>query len=122
MKIKGEIGRKVKVTFNTEYGENSFIRNTIKELKDFIRDENLETAQAQVEIIEDNIILYRCDIKNSCGDLSKLRNIRERWARNDFDYSKLCTKEEIKEYLQKGYLIAVAGLKEIDLNDLEKIA
>lgn len=122
MKIRGEIGRKVKVTFNTEYGEYNSVRNTIKELKDFIRDENLETAQAHVEIIEDNIILYRCDIKNSYGALNKLGNIREHWARNDFDYSKLCTKEEIKEYLQKDYLIAVEGLKEINLNDLEKIS
>lgn len=122
MKIRGEIGRKVKVTFNTEYGENDFVRNTIKELKDFIKDENLEATQAQVEIIEDNIILYRCDIKDSRGDLAKLGNIREYWARNKFDFSKLCTKEEIKEYLENGYFIAVEGLKEIDLNDLEKIS
>ena len=105
--------------FHTTEGVEEFVVGTIKKLEDFIKDHNLD--KSHVELLQDNVILYRCDVKNACGSLSILANIREYWACNKFDYSKLCTKEEIKEYLQKDYVVAVKGLKEIDLNDLEKL-
>lgn len=71
------------------------------------------------EKVQENAILYRVDKKDACGSLANLCMIRNRWAKNKFDYRNLYSKKQIKLLLEKGYFIAVQGLKEINLEDLD---
>lgn len=43
------------------------------------------------------------------------------WAKGIFDYRDYFTKKEIEELLKEDYFIAIEGLQEIDLNDLDKL-
>ena len=83
--------------------------------------ENYETLHEDVKInkLQDNVTLYKVDVKCSNGDLATLHNIRENWAHNKFDYDAFYTKEQIKALLEKDFLVAVKGLQEIDLKDLK---
>lgn len=85
--------------------------------------ENYEILHSDVTInkLQDNVTLYNVDIKNAIGDLANLCNIRNRWAKGIFDYREYLTKQQIKELLEKDYLVAVQGLQEINLEDLDKL-
>lgn len=74
-----------------------------------------------IELLEDNITLYLCDTKKT-NDLSDLVNIRNNWLKNNaYDYHNFLTKEEIIDLLNQDWLVAVEGLGEIGIEDIEKL-
>lgn len=116
------IGRKVRRVYDLSGIEKKNIVeefNIIQSFEDFKND--IRNEDYLVELLEDNITLYKCDIKISNGNLAKLVEIRKTWEKGIFDYRDFYTKFEIKSMLENDYLVAVQGLQEINMDDLEKI-
>lgn len=115
------IGRKIRRTYDmsgvTENRVEEF--NIVENFESFKN--NLANEDWKVELLEDNIVLYKCDVKASNGNLSKLIEIRKYWEKGIFEYDNFYTKSEIKNMLENNELVAVQGLQEIDIDDLEKL-
>lgn len=120
-KIKKYNGRKILAKIDTGDVATSFEEtfNIVRSLEDFKNDVENE-MYTSVELLQDNLTLYKCELKHT-SDLSELVNIRERWAKGIYKYDKFLTKEEIIDYLKKDYLVAVAGLQEIDLQEAKNL-
>ena len=119
---KKYIGRKIRRVYDMSCVESKDIVeefNIIESFESFKND--LRNEDWKVELLEDNILLYKCDIKTSNGNLSKLVEIRKYWEKGIFEYRDFYTKSEIKTMLEDNCLVAVQGLQEIDLEDLEKL-
>lgn len=119
--VKKYNGRKILVRIDTGNSETNFEEklNIVRSLEDFKNDVENE-MYTSIELLQDNLILYKCELKHT-SDLAELVNIRDRWKRGIFKYNKFLTKEEIVDYLKKDYLVAVAGLQEIDLKEAENL-
>lgn len=115
-------GRKIRRIYDMSSVEKKNIVeefNIIESFESFKND--LENEDWKIELLEDNILLYKCDIKTSNGNLEKLIEIRKYWEKGIFEYRDFYTKSEIERLLKDDYLVAVQGLQEIDVEDLEKL-
>lgn len=120
-KAKKYLGRKVLVKLPHVEGCQDFEEkiNIVRSFESFKNDVENEMYDT-IELLEDNIILYYCDIKKT-NNLANLCDIKNYWAKGIFKYREFFTKEEIKKMLENDYLVAVEGLQEIDLEDLDKL-
>lgn len=120
-KVKKYIGRKILVKIDTGNPETDFEKkiNIVRSLEDFKNDVENE-MYTSIELLQDNLTLYKCESKHT-SDLSELVNIRDRWKAGIYKYDIFLTKEEIMDYLRKEYLVAVAGLQEVDVLDVENL-
>lgn len=120
-KVKKYIGRKILVKIDTGNPETDFEKkiNIVRSLEDFKNDVENE-MYTSIELLQDNLTLYKCELKHT-SDLSELVNIRDRWKAGIYKYDIFLTKEEIMDYLRKEYLVAVAGLQEVDVLDVENL-
>lgn len=119
MKTKIYKGRKIKVSIiidGTTYFEEIF--NTISSFDEILNDFNYE-MYSKIELLEDNIKLYKCEIFKS-ENLNELCNIRNNISRK-IKYSKFLTKKEIEELLKKDYIVCLENYKEIDIEDLKQL-
>lgn len=115
-------GRKILVKIqsgdkNTDYSKELNITRSLESFKSDVEND----MYSSVELIEDNLTLYQCEIKKT-NDLAKLHEIRGRWAKGKFNYDTFLTKNEIKKLLENDALIAVNGLQEIELEDLDRLS
>ncbi len=74
-----------------------------------------------VEKYAENVTLYKTEAYSCKGNLSMLLHIKKKWAKGYFEYNNFYTKEQIEILLNNDLLVAVQGLQEIDLKDLEKL-
>lgn len=121
-KVKKYLGRKIRRTF-ISYDKNEMEDiveefNTLKTIQ-MIKDYDLNDDY-KYELIADNLVLYYCDIRKT-NNIVSLCDIRNHWAKGIFKYREFFTKEEIKKMLENDYCVAVEGLQEIDLEDLDKL-
>ena len=114
-------GRKILVKIDTGDEQTSFEekRNIVCSLESFKNDINNE-MYTSIKLLEDNLNLYKCEIKKY-SELAKLCDIRDWWKKGNFNYNKFLTKNEIIDLLKNGYLVAVEGLQEIDLENVDKL-
>lgn len=119
--VKKYNGRKILVKIDTGNSETDFEEklNIVRSLEDFKNDVENE-MYTSIELLQDNLTLYKCELKHT-SDLAELVNIRDRWKKGFYKYDKFLTKEEIVNYLKNNYLVAVAGLQEIDLKEAENL-
>ncbi|MCI8396809.1 MAG: hypothetical protein HFJ52_03950 [Clostridia bacterium] len=110
--VKVESGDK-----NTDYSKKINIVRSLESFKNDVEND----MYTSVELIEDNLTLYQCDVKKT-SDLAKIHEIRSCWAKGKFNYDIFLTKNEIKELLENDALVAINGLQEIELEDLEKLS
>lgn len=116
------IGRKIRKTYDMSVIHKDSIVEELNIVTDFEKYKNdIENEDYKIELLQDNIILYKCDIKNSNGNLAILSNIREKWAKGKFDYRNFYTKSEIKNFLDNDYLVAIEGLQEVNLENLDNL-
>lgn len=126
------IGRIVKITDKRgNYGQKNFKENidyiAITQNFDEFEEKlklplNLyDKNNLNIELYKDNITLYKVDLRYANGKLANLVNIKELWHKGKFDYREFYTKKQIKLLLENDYLIAVCGLQEIGLDDLDKL-
>lgn len=120
-KAKKYLGRKVFVKLPHVEGCQDFEKkiNIVRSFENFKNDIENE-MYSTIELLENNITLYYCDIRKT-NNLANLCDIKNHWAKGIFDYREFFTKEEIKKMLENDYLVAVEGLQEIDLEDLDKL-
>jgi len=97
--------------------EDSF--NIATNFKSFSDDVN-RPEYTSIDLLEDNLTLYKCDILKT-NQPSIILEKRKRWAKKDFDYRDFYTKDEIINLLKNDYLVAVQGLQEIELEDIDKL-
>lgn len=120
-KAKKYIGRKILL----EIGEKGSIayfreeRNFVCSVEDLKNDVELKEMYSNIEVLEDNIELYKCS-KYNPQNLSQLKNIREHIAKR-CKYNDYFTKAEIIDLLKNDYIVCIEGLQEIDLNDIENL-
>lgn len=93
--------------------------NTIDSFDNFKN--SLDNEDYNVELLEKNLTLYKCTSVDCEGNLGTLCDIRNKWAKGIFNYQYFYTKNEIVNLLNKGFLVAVEGLQEIDLADIDKL-
>lgn len=120
-KAKKYLGRKILVKIETGNERTDYQKefNIIRSLEDFKNDCENE-MYTSIELLEDNIELYRCDIRKT-NDLGALYEIRKYWAKGSFDYREFLTKQEIIKKLENDYCVAVEGLQEIELEDAKEL-
>ena len=114
------IGRKIKCTMYLDsYDDDVVVVNTLMSLEDFKNDlYNYLAHYNKIEILEDNIELYKCEVKYG---LSAIINTEKYfWSKGNYRYDTLLTKDEIIAELEKG-AVAVEGLGEITSNDIDKL-
>jgi len=116
MEMKAKVYEGIKLMIKQYEGDkgekiNTLCR-TVEEFKN-ANDENLY-GDEKIEKIDD-VLLYRVDTAKA-DSLSELYNIREKWDRRK-QYRYLMTLEEIEEYLENDYLVAVEGVGEISSID-----
>lgn len=110
----------IKIRCTIENGDNSYSMtfNTLKSYKEILNDYHYDMYD-NIELIKDNLILYHCTYYNP-NNLQELTNIRNNISRK-LTYDTFLTKEEIIDLLNKNYIVCVEYLKEIDLNQAEKL-
>ncbi len=122
MEAKKYLGRKVLVKMpHIEGCQDSEEKiNIVRSFESFKNDDENDIYES-IELLEDSITLYYCDVRKP-RNLSERASIRDYWLKeNSYDYRNFLTKDEIIELLNKDYLVAVEGLKEIDIDDIEKL-
>ena len=122
MEAKKYLGRKVLVKMPHVEDCQDFEEkiNIVRSFESFKNDDENDIYES-IELLEDSITLYYCDVRKP-RNLSETAIIRDSWLKeNAYDYRKFLTKDEIIELLNKNYLVAVEGLKEISINDIEKL-
>lgn len=114
-------GRKILVKIDTGDTTTSFEeeKNIVVSLEDYKADLNNE-MYTSIELLQDNLTLYKCDLRKS-DNLNDICKIRDYWKKGRFDYRYFLTKDEIIEKLNDNYLVAVEGLQEIDIEDVNKL-
>lgn len=112
-------GRKVRCIMHLNNIDDVVEINIVRTLEDFKSDiHNALAKYDEIEIIEDNINLYYCQLVRGISAINETRQFF--WNKGIYRYDTFLTKEEIKEKL-KDYYIAVEGLQEITENDLVKL-
>ena len=120
---KKYLGRKVRIIQNMDGYNNNILAeiNIIQDFEGFVDyAKTFYGDDVEVKLIEDNLTLYKCDTRKT-DKLNEQCNIRDRWAKGIFDYRDYFTKKEIEHMLKDNYFVAVQGLQEIDLADLDKL-
>lgn len=114
-------GRKILVKIDAGDANINFKeeRNIITSLESFKNDINNE-MYTSIELLQDNLTLYKCDLRKS-DKLENICKIRDYWKKGQFAYRDFLTKNEIIEKLNNDYLVAVEGLQEIDIKDVDKL-
>lgn len=114
-------GRKILVKIDAGDANINFKeeRNIITSLESFKNDINNE-MYTSIELLQDNLTLYKCDLRKS-DNLENICKIRDHWKKGQFAYRDFLTKNEIIEKLNNDYLVAVEGLQEIDIKDVEQL-
>lgn len=114
-------GRKILVKIDAGDANINFKeeRNIITSLESFKNDINNE-MYTSIELLQDNLTLYKCDLRKS-DKLENICKIRDCWKKGQFAYRDFLTKNEIIEKLNNDYLVAVEGLQEIDIKDVDKL-
>lgn len=114
-------GRKILVKIDTGDVKTDFEeeRNIVVSLESF-KDDIDNEMYTSIELLQDNLILYKCDLRKSdnLGDICKTRDY---WKKGCFNYREFLTKNEIIEKLNNDYLVAIEGLQEIDIEDIDKL-
>lgn len=80
-----------------------------------------EDEYTKIELVKENVILYKVDIKDASGSLGKLIEIRNKWNSKKYDYRYFYTKEQIKLFLENGLFVAIEGIGEINEEELNKL-
>lgn len=75
----------------------------------------------EVALIAEQLPVFRCRVFDAQGSLPNLVAIRDTIRSLRMRYRTWLTKEEIIHALNKGYVVAVHGLGEVDLEDMERL-
>lgn len=121
-KIKKYLGKKIRIMQDMNgYNNNILIeKNIIEDFEKFIQyAKSFYGNDIEIQLLEDNLTLYKCDIRKT-DKLSDQCKIREIWKKGIFDYCNFFTKKEIEKLLKENYFVAIEGLQEIELEDLNK--
>lgn len=122
-KVKKYLGRKIRIVQDMNNYNNNILKeeNIIGDFEKFVEyAKSFYGNDVEIKLLEDNLTLYKCDIRKT-KELNEQYKIRDMWAKGIFDYRDYFTKKEIEELLKEDYFIAIEGLQEIDLNDLDKL-
>lgn len=123
--MKKYLGRKVLFTIKSDeeiqYEKEMNIITSIERLE-IAKDKGYYAGIyfTDIELVKDNIELYKCDVRSS-SNLEALVATNQAWNKGIFNYREYLTKEEIINALKNGCCVAVEGLGEIELEDIQKL-